>query len=96
MSDDGYWLRVRARAGELKSDGCSGPALKGFYGDCCAEHDIHYRTHRTLDGDPITRAEADRRFRCCMQARSRLGRASPMAWWRWLAVRNGGGKPWDA
>jgi hypothetical protein len=30
-----------------------------------------------------------------MQQRSRLGRWSPMPWWRWLAVRAVGWAHWD-
>ena len=38
---------------------------------------------------PITRREADARFRRCLQKHSKLGRFSPMSWWRWLGVRIG-------
>jgi hypothetical protein len=81
----GYWERVRDKAGEIGSDGCTGAGA--VFRDCCFEHDIHYRTGRTLDGQPITKAQADDRFRACMQARSVLGWWSPMAWIRWSAVR---------
>ena len=59
------------------------------------EHDIHYRTHAWLDGAPIFKSEADARFRQVIQARSFLGRVSPMAWWRWAGVALFGGKAWD-
>lgn len=79
-----YWDRVRDRAAELGTDGCTG-AL-GFHVECCLEHDIHCRTGKTLDGQPITMREANARFRSCLQSRSKLGWFSPMAWWRWAVV----------
>lgn len=80
-----YWEGVRARANELESDGCS--VVTEAFQQCCFEHDIAYRTGARLDGTPITRREADARFRQCMQLRSRFGKVSPMAWWRWAGVR---------
>lgn len=88
-----YWARVRQRAAELGSDGCSG--VLDVYLDACLEHDIHYRTHRRLDGSPITRKEADALFRQRMQERSLFGAFSPMAWWRWLGVRAFGASAWS-
>lgn len=88
------WSRVREMARTLGSDGCSGPTFE-LYRDCCLQHDIAYRTGRDEDGAPITRREADARFRQCMQARSALGRWSPVAWWRWLAVRAVGWAYWQ-
>lgn len=87
-----YWDRIRQLAAELKSDGCSG--VPDFYKDCCDEHDIHYRTRKDIDGNPITRAEADARIRACIQERSRFGILSPMAAWRWLGLRLLGGRAW--
>jgi hypothetical protein len=69
----------------LSSDGCTG--VTEAYQPCCHEHDIAYATGRTVEGAPVTRAEADAMFRRCIQARSPLGRLSPMAWWRWAGVR---------
>lgn len=80
------------KALELGSDGCSG-VTEAFL-DCCLEHDIAYRTGRTVEGEILTRAEADRRFRECMQAKSRLGIFNPMSWWRWIAVRFFGRGAW--
>lgn len=80
-----YWERVRDTAAELGADGCTGAT--GGWVDCCLEHDVHYRLRTTLDGTPISRRDADARFRACMQSRSRLGWWSPVAWWRWAAVR---------
>lgn len=80
-----YWDLVYAKAAELSSDGCS-YVTEAFH-QCCLEHDIHYRTGRRLNVKPITRRQADQRFRECMQMRSRFGKFSPMAWWRWAGVR---------
>ena len=87
-----YWQRVRERAAELGSDGCSG--VPDFYLDCCLEHDIHYRTGYRLDGTRLTREDADTQLRQCIQARSTFGRLSPMAWWRWAGVRLFGQRAW--
>lgn len=88
----GHWERVRQRAAELNSDGCTWVA--DFFLDCCLEHDIAYRTGCDVDGNPTTRAETDARFRRCIQSRSKLGRFSPMSWWRWAGVRVLGRKLW--
>lgn len=79
-----YWKLVRKRAFELGTDGCTG--VVDIYVDCCYEHDIHWRTGRTLDGDPISAKEMNARFRWCIQSRSRFGRWSPMSWVRWMGV----------
>ena len=94
--DQRYWKWVREIAQDLKSDGCSAiPYLSNeFFEDCCFEHDIHYRTGKTIFGDPITRAQADQRLRECIQIRSDLGKLDPLAWWRWAAVRLFGGGAW--
>ncbi len=91
--EDSYWLHIRERAKRLESDGCSG--VPDFYLDACLEHDIHYRTHRWLDGLPIFKSEADERFRQVIQSRSAFGLFSPMSWWRWLAVKWAGQKAWE-
>lgn len=80
-----YWERVRFVAKNLNSDGCSW--VSELFHDCCLEHDIHYRLGSDIYGKPITRAEADRRFRHCMQRHSKLGRFSPISWIRWAGVR---------
>ncbi len=88
-----YWSRVRKKAAELQSDGCSG--VLDVYLECCEEHDVHYRTHQTIDGKPITRAEADQQLRNCIQEKSRFGVFSPVSWWRWLGLRLVGGWAWE-
>ena len=90
---DPYWQLVIEEAARLKSDGCT--FVPDFYGGACLEHDIHYRTHKWLDGEPITKAEADTRFRLVMQAWSKLGKYDPMSWWRWLAVKLCAHKAWN-
>lgn len=84
VKDEKYWKLVRERAKELNSDKCS-KALD-VYVDCCYEHDIPYRSGMDVYGNPVTKAEADATFRRCIQSKSKLGRFSPMSWWRWAAV----------
>jgi hypothetical protein len=79
-----YWERVADKAAELGSDGCTGGSAA--FRPCCLEHDIHWRTGRTLEGHRISPREANLRFRACMQSRSRFGWWSPVAWWRYLVV----------
>ena len=67
-----YWLEVREIAASIDADGCSW--VLDFYVESCLEHDIHYRTHHWIDGTPITKEEADLRFRDVI--RQRIGRAS--------------------
>lgn len=80
-----YWRQIREIAAREGFDGCTG--VTNAFRDCCLEHDHGYRHRTLLDGTPITKAQADRRFFDCMKRRSRLGALSPMAWWRYLAVR---------
>lgn len=82
--DSFYWDHVRTAAAMLQSDGCTG--VKDVYVDSCLEHDIHWRTGRTIYGVPITKQQANERFRRVIQSRSKLGRFSPLSWWRFGAV----------
>lgn len=79
-----YWDAIRRRAAELASDGCT--LVADFYLDACLEHDVHWRTGRTLDGALISTRQANLRFRYVIQNRSPFGRLSPMSWWRWAGV----------
>jgi hypothetical protein len=103
-----YWDWVRSEAALIDTDGCS--VVTGLKIECCFEHDISffyardpraaYRAERHgldpwLTAPAITRAEADRRFRSCLQNRSSLGRWSFMAWYRWLGVKLGSQGAWD-
>jgi hypothetical protein len=75
------------------SDGCTGVA--DWYVEACIVHDFWYRTHRDFNGSPITKAEADKRFRRKIQKLSPAGFLSPMALWRWMGVKFLAGKAWD-
>lgn len=80
------WDRIRRLAADLQSDGCT--AVTEAYHDCCLLHDILYKTGIDPDtGAPVSRADADKQLRHCIQSRSRLGRFNPVAWWRYLGVR---------
>ena len=87
-----FWGRVRLIARQLKSDGCTG--VPEFYRDACLLHDLLYRSGCDLDGKPITRKEADAAMKQVIQDRSKLGRFSPLSWWRYGAVRLFGAKSW--
>ena len=80
-----YLLHALVGYVELGTDGCS--FVTGAYVECCMEHDIFYRTGKTLDGKPISKRQADARLRACMMSRSKLGFFSPIAWWRWAGLR---------
>lgn len=80
-----YWDRVRDRAAELGTDGCSWGT--NLYRDCCAQHDVERRDGKTVDGDPVTANEAHARFRACMQSKAALGYWSLVPWVRWGIVR---------
>jgi hypothetical protein len=88
----GYWERVKKWA-LPNSDGCTG--VKDIYVECCWEHDYHFRYAETLDGTPISFEEANKQFRKCIQSRSKLGRFSPLSWWRWVGVSLGGRVAWN-
>ena len=60
----------------------------------CYEHDCHYRTHKTIFGSPITKAQADYILKRRIQQRSLFGNYSPMAYWRWWALRYLVKRPW--
>jgi len=92
IRDDDYWVCVRETAKAIGSDHCS--KVPDFYRDCCDEHDVGYRFGEDFDGTLMTRGAVDARFRQCMQAQSWFGRCSPMAWWRWAAVRIASGRIW--
>lgn len=89
-----YFTKIRRRAAELKADGCS--YVPEFYHIACLRHDIHYRTHCTLQGAPITKARADKLFESGMRHLSAFKQWSPMAWWRYVAVKYFANKAWEA
>lgn len=76
----------------INSDGCTG--VPDFYRRGCVIHDFYYRTHRNLDGTPITKRQADRVLRLYIQSKSLFGIFSPMAWWRYWGVRKLAVRAW--
>jgi len=84
---------VRIKALALKSDGCSG--VPDFYLMSCWEHDIAYRTGiGYIDNQQISRKEADTRMKWHIQLCSKLGRFSPMSYWRYHWIRWRSRKHW--
>lgn len=73
------------------SDGCSSSPDFNFTA-CCDEHDYYYATHETIDEQPISRKEADRRLRKCIQAH---WGGLLLPWIYWAAVRLFGGKHYE-
>ncbi len=84
-----YWARVRARAEALGSDGCT--LVNEWNQDCCLLHDIMVRTEQDMDGNPVTRAEADMLFWECNRQRAflRLSWLDPRSWARFVGVELG-------
>ena len=83
-----YHDQLKTLAQSIGSDGCTNAAE--WYQECCWEHDWTYVTGMTPRGVSITKAEADQRFRDCLQRHSSFLWLSPMSWWRYLAVRKFG------
>jgi hypothetical protein len=96
-----HWLRAEATlidtdgcsaVSGLKVECCYEHDLSYFYAKDPRE--AYRRRNGALPGSslvwsntpPITFEETNRRFRKCLQARSKLGRYSPMALWRWAGV----------
>mgnify|MGYP001603031915 CR=1 FL=1 len=81
----------------IATDGCSG--VPDFYLNWCIIHDWWYRTHRNLDGTPITKDQADKGIAEGIRSQSWLGRFSPMAWWRQRGLqkwfKKSSKKAWD-
>ena len=94
FDEDGWVDKVKEKAKELNLvfDGCTG--VPDYYISCCDYHDFMYRTHTDINGDPVTRSDADAMFRRCIQASSRFKKGSPMAAWRWMGVRLFGRRAW--
>jgi hypothetical protein len=93
LHDPGYWERVKYLARRLNGDGCSA-SLDLWFSVCCDEHDIAYRTGYDVEGYPVSRAQADRLLRICIQAGTPLGKFSPTSWTYWLGVRVFGKWAW--
>lgn len=84
---DDYRKRIEARAAELGTDGCT--AVKDWNRVCCWHHDIMCRTGQDIDGNTVTREEADYLFWECNRLRSPFSLLSPRSWMRWAGVRIG-------
>lgn len=82
-----YWARVEARAKALGSDGCT--HVNEHNRLCCLLHDIFCRTGMDMDGNAVTRQEADYLFWECNRQRSPFSWLSPRGWVRWAGVRIG-------
>lgn len=105
-----YWDWVAVEAKLINSDGCS-DAIEAYH-KCCLQHDLSYRYaadpvdayKHYIAGNPdywgiakpITKSKADATFRKCIQSNSKLGKFSPMAGWRWLALKLFGQKAWNS
>ncbi len=63
-----YWTKVRIKAALLRSDGCT--LVAEFYQDGCYEHDIHWRTGKTLAGEPISYEAANWRLALVIWSRA--------------------------
>lgn len=68
----------------FKYNGCSGVPDFNFGYDCCGEHDTYYQ------GGTVSRAEADRRLRKCIQKKGYV----VLPWIYWLGVRIFGRRYW--
>ena len=76
----------------IDSDGCTG--VPDFYKEECIKHDFYYRTHHNFAGKLITKEEADKLFLVGIQSKSKFGKFSPMALWRYLGVKLFGKSAW--
>jgi len=73
--DREYWKEVAKKAKLLDTDGCSG--VPDWFGWTCHEHDIHYRTHKTIANVKITKEESDYTLKVrCHQSKSLLKKRS--------------------
>lgn len=87
-----YTEELEAWGKTVGSDGCT--VVPEFFRVCCLEHDRAYATGKTLRGVVVTKADADQRFRDCIQRHSTFRWLSPLSWWRWWAVRQFGRGVW--
>jgi hypothetical protein len=68
-----------------KYDGCTAVPDFDFGADCCGEHDTYYQDLT------ITRAEADKKLRECIQKKGYI----LLPWVYWLGVRLFAGGVWE-
>lgn len=87
ITNRAYQSAIRRWARDLKSDGCTGvPDIRLA---ACLEHDCHWRTGKTLWGDPITIQQANNRFWDSTRRLAPIKRFNyldPVAAWRWAGV----------
>lgn len=97
--DPALWTEAWKTWEGFNPDGCT--ASPDFtFKDCCIQHDYYYKyhTHRT-SGEPISRAEADKKLRECIANRKVLKTKwhyKLLPWVYWLGVRVGGRRAWKS
>lgn len=69
----------------IQADGCTG--VTELFHECCVYHDLGYRFHIDIYGNPIERDQVDANFRKCMQSKSWMRWFSPVSWYRYAGVR---------
>ena len=88
-----YWAWVKEQKAALQGDGCT-KSPDFFYTHCCDQHDIHYRTGRDEDGNPISRWKADKLLFKCMRKTGKtaiMGRIIlPTLYWAMVRLFGGG------
>ena len=105
-----FWDWVDHEAAKIHSDGCS--CVPDFYLKCCKIHDLGYwyakdpyhaynlyrqgEAHYWCKARPVVQKNVDAMLRACIQKGSWFGRYSPMAWWRYWALREFGRKAWNS
>lgn len=78
-----YWEKVWQRAEELKADGCTG--VLDLWVWTCMEHDIHFRTHHLLNGQPLSFSQANYIFRQrILQVHTKFNQ--PLTWIKWFSA----------
>lgn len=97
-NDPSYWAAIYAEAKKLNADGCTG--VLDIFRWTCLEHDIHFRTHKFLDGTPITFDEANYVFRVRIKQTPLSWNPLtwikyPVSWTRWAGVTALGKRAWN-
>ena len=82
--DKPYWNDVHALARSLAADGCSG--VPDTFVWTCLEHDCFYRLHRHINGEEISKMQADYTLRRRVQQTQMSILKWPISWIRWFGV----------
>ncbi len=82
-------LTMLGKRMNMSNDGCSNAPDLNF-GECCKEHDYYYRNEEFVTG--VSRAEADKRLRKCIQCHWKL---PILPWVFWSMTRCFGWIPWN-